>query len=154
MKRSDFLWSLVAGRLLFLIPELVVILGAGILMFHVPIRGNILAILFVALAGTLAFTGLGLLTACRAQHLETASGLMNLIQLPMWILSGIFFSPDRFPAFLQPLVQALPLTQLNYALRAVILEGATLVSQGWRLSALFLWGGLSFFFALRFFRWN
>jgi ABC-2 type transport system permease protein len=154
MKRSDFLWSLVAGRFLFLIPELVVILGAGVLMFHVPIRGNPVTILFVALAGTLAFTGLGLLTACRAQHLETASGLMNLIQLPMWILSGIFFSPDRFPAFLQPFVQALPLTQLNYALRAVILEGAPLVSQGWRLSILFLWGGLSFLFALRFFRWN
>jgi len=79
---------------------------------------------------------------------------MNLIQLPMWILSGIFFSPDRFPSFLQPLVQALPLTQLNYAFRAVILEGASLASQGWRLGILVLWGGVSFAAALRWFRWN
>jgi ABC-type multidrug transport system permease subunit len=154
MKRSDFLWALVGGRLIFLIPELVVILGAGVLMFRIPIRGSAGSIILVALCGTFAFSGLGLLTACRAQHLETASGLMNLLQLPMWILSGIFFSPDRFPSFLQPLVQALPLTQLNYALRAVILEGAALASQGWRLGVLLLWGGLSFLFALRFFRWN
>jgi ABC-type polysaccharide/polyol phosphate export permease len=72
----------------------------------------------------------------------------------MWLLSGIFFSPDRFPDFMQPLVQALPLTQLNYALRAVILEGASLLSQGWRLLALTAWGGISFVCALRWFRWN
>jgi len=154
MKKSDFLWSLVGARLIFLVPELIVILGAGVLMFGIPIRGSVWAIVLVSLAGTFAFSGLGLLSACRAQHLETASGLMNVIQLPMWILSGIFFSPDRFPSFLQPLVQALPLTQLNYALRAVILEGAALVTQGWRLGILALWGGLSFIFALRFFRWN
>jgi len=154
MKKSDFLWSLVGARLIFLVPELIVILGAGVLMFGIPIRGSVWSIVLVALAGTFAFSGLGLLSACRAQHLETASGLMNLIQLPMWILSGIFFSPDRFPNFLQPLVQALPLTQLNYALRAVILEGTALVTQGWRLGILALWGGLSFIFALRFFRWN
>jgi len=154
MKKSDFLWALVGGRLIFLIPELVVILGAGVLMFRIPIRGSAWSIILVALCGTFAFSGLGLLSASRAQHLETASGLMNVIQLPMWILSGIFFSPDRFPSFLQPLVQALPLTQLNYALRAVILEGAALVSQGWHLGMLLLWGGVSFTCALRFFRWN
>jgi ABC-type polysaccharide/polyol phosphate export permease len=79
---------------------------------------------------------------------------MNLVMLPMWLLSGIFFSPDRFPALLQPLVQALPLTQLNYVLRAVILEGATLSSQALRLGVLALWGGISFVCALRWFRWN
>jgi ABC-2 type transport system permease protein len=154
MKRSHFLWSLVGGRLVFLVPELVVILGAGVVLFHVPVRGSPLAILIVALIGSIAFSGLGLLAACRTQHLETASGLVNLIILPMWILSGIFFSPDRFPSYLQPLVQALPLTQLNYALRAVILEGASLMSQALRLGALAAWGVVSFVAALRFFRWS
>jgi ABC-2 type transport system permease protein len=79
---------------------------------------------------------------------------MNLVQLPMWLFSGIFFSSERFPAALQPLVQALPLTQLNNALRAVILEGASLQSQAWRLTILAAWGGISFLCALRCFRWN
>jgi len=113
-----------------------------------------LSIAIVSFCGALAFAGLGLLIACRAQRIETISGLMNLAMLPMWLLSGFFFSPDRFPGALQPLVQALPLTQLNYALRAVILEGAPLTSQAWRIGLLALWGCASFFCALRWFRWN
>lgn len=154
MSRSDFLWSFIAGRLVFMVPEVIVILGAGAVLFKVPVRGNPLSILVLSLLGAMSFAGLGLFVACRAQRIETVSGLMNLTMMPMWMLSGIFFSPDRFPAFLQPLIQALPLTQLNFALRAVILEGASLASQGWRLLILVAWGGVSFFCALRWFRWN
>jgi ABC-type multidrug transport system permease subunit len=154
MNRADFLWSMIGGRLVFMVPELLVILGAGALLFRVPVRGNLLSILLTSLVGAMSFSGLGLLVATRAQRIETVSGLMNLIMLPMWLLSGIFFSPDRFPDMLQPLVQTLPLTQLNYALRAVILEGATLASQTWRLLILAAWGGISFLLALRWFRWN
>jgi len=154
MKRTDFLFSMIGGRLVFMIPELVVILGAGALLFRVPIRGSFFAILLLALLGAMSFSGLGLLVATRAERIETVSGLMNLIMLPMWLLSGIFFSPDRFPDVLQPLVQALPLTQLNYALRAVILEGASLHSQLVRILILAAWGGISFICALKWFRWN
>jgi ABC-type polysaccharide/polyol phosphate export permease len=113
-----------------------------------------MAILTLALLGAASFAGLGMFVACRAQRIETVSGLMNLVMVPMWLLSGIFFSSERFPALLQPLVQALPLTQLNDALRAVILEGASLVSQGWRILALAAWGVIPFGLALRWFRWN
>ncbi len=154
MKRTDFLWSMIGGRLVFMIPELGVILGAGALLFRVPIRGNLLAIFLISLLGAISFSGLGLVAATRAERIETISGLMNLIMLPMWLLSGIFFSPDRFPDMLQPLVQALPLTQLNYALRAVILEGASLHSQALRIAILAAWGGVSFICALRWFRWS
>jgi ABC-2 type transport system permease protein len=154
MKRTDFLMSMIGGRLVFMLPEILVILGAGALIFNVAVRGNPFSILILSLFGAIAFSGLGLLVACRAERIETVSGLMNLIMLPMWMLSGIFFSPDRFPDMLQPLVQALPLTQLNYALRAVILEGASLASQSLRLLILAAWGGISFVLALRWFRWN
>jgi ABC-type multidrug transport system permease subunit len=95
-----------------------------------------------------------MLAACRAQKLETVSGLINLIMMPMWLLSGVFFSPERFPDSFQILIQALPLTQFNYALRAVILEGMSLTSQVWRLVFLAAWGGISYFCTLRWFRWN
>jgi ABC-type multidrug transport system permease subunit len=154
MKKAHLLGSMIGGRLVFTIPEVLIILGAGALLFNVAIIGSWAAIFCVSLFGAIAFASLGLLVASRAQRLETGSGLINLLMLPMWLLSGIFFSPDRFPAILQPLVQALPLTQLNYALRAVILEGASVVSQSWRLAILAIWASVSFACALRWFRWH
>lgn len=153
MKRSHFLWSVLGGRMAFMIPELVVILGAGVFMFDFPIRGNLVAIVVVSVLGAISFSGLGMLVACRAQKLETASGLMNLIMMPMFLLSGVFFSPERFPDIVQPFVQMLPLTQFNYALRAVVLEGASLVSQAGRLAFLAGWGVVCYFCTLRWFRW-
>jgi ABC-2 type transport system permease protein len=154
MKKTHFLVATIGGRMMFMIPEMVVILGAGVLLFGVPIRGNIISILFIVFLGATSFTGLGLLVASRAQKLETVSGLMNLIMLPMYLLSGVFFSPERFPDFMQVPIQALPLTQFNYALRDVLLEGVSLASQTWRLGIIAAWGGVSFLFTLRWFRWN
>jgi len=74
--------------------------------------------------------------------------------MPLWIFTGVFFSYERFPAILQPFIKALPLTPLNDALRATILEGASLASQSGRILILVLWGGISFALALRWFRWT
>jgi ABC-type multidrug transport system permease subunit len=154
MSRSDFLLSMVGGRLIFMVPEIALLLSTGILIFDVPIRGSLLEIGVVSLLGATSFAGIGLLTACRTDKIETISGLMNLVMLPMWLFSGIFFASERFPAALQPLVQALPLTQLNNALRAVILEGASLHTQVYPLAILAAWGLISYALALRWFRWN
>ena len=154
MARADFLWSLAGSRLLFMLPELAVIMATGVLLFGMPVRGSGMAVLALAVLGAASFAGLGMLAACRAQRIETVSGLMNVIMVPMWLLSGTFFSSERFPDLLQPLVQALPLTQLNAALRAVILEGATLPSQWWRILALAAWAIVPFALALRWFRWH
>jgi ABC-type polysaccharide/polyol phosphate export permease len=120
----------------------------------VTIAGSVWAVVFLILVGAFSFSGLGLLIACRANTMEAVSGLMNLVMLPMWVMSGIFFSSERFPDFLQPFIQVLPLTALINALRAVMLEGATLVSQWGEVLNLLLWGVASFALALRFFRWN
>jgi ABC-2 type transport system permease protein len=154
MRRTDFLLAMMGSRILFMLPEVALLLGAGALLFHVRVQGSLLAVLAVSLLGAVSFAGLGLLVACRAQKIETVSGLMNLVMLPMWLVSGIFFSSERFPAALQPAIQALPLTLLNEALRAVILEGAGLGSQSLRLVGLALWGAVSFVLALRWFRWS
>jgi ABC-type polysaccharide/polyol phosphate export permease len=110
--------------------------------------------LVLASVGAVAFGGVGLLTACRAQKIESVSGLINLVMMPMWIFSGVFFSYQKFPAAAHPFIKALPLTALNDALRAIIIEGATLSSQSGRLLVLAIWGGLSFILALRWFRWT
>ncbi len=154
MRRSDFLLALASSRLVLMLIELALLLGFGVLAFHMRVAGSWTSILIISALGALCFGGVGLLTASRAQKIETVSGLINLVMMPMWILSGVFFSYERFPALLHPLIKALPLTALNDALRAAILEGAPLSHQGGRLLVLGLWGVLSYLLALRWFRWT
>ena len=155
MRRADFMLAQMTTR------DLADLRGGGRrcstfarLVFKVPVRGSVAAVLFVGVLGALVFSGLGLLVASRAARIETVAGLMNLVMVPMFIASGIFFSADRFPDALQPLVRALPLTALNDALRAVILEGASLLSQARHLLVLAAWGVVSFLLGLRLFRWT
>jgi ABC-2 type transport system permease protein len=154
MRRSDFLLALAAGRLALMITEVGLLLGFGALVFHIRVLGSLFSILVLSAIGAVGFAGLGLLTASRAQKIESVSGLINFIMMPMWIFSGVFFSYQRFPAVIQPFIKALPLTALNDALRATILEGSSLASQAGRLLVLLLWGGISFALALRWFRWT
>jgi ABC-2 type transport system permease protein len=153
MRRSDFLLALTSSRLVLMVIEVGLLLGFGVLVFHMRVQGSILSVILLGSIGAVAFGGVGLLTACRAQKIESVSGLINLVMMPMWIFSGVFFSYERFPAIAHPFIKALPLTALNDALRATILEGASLGSQSGRLLVLAVWGGVSFILALRWFRW-
>jgi ABC-type multidrug transport system permease subunit len=154
MPRRDFLLALLGTRLTFLIPDLTVLLLLGTLMFHMPIRGNLGLVVLVSVVGALAFAGIGLLIACRTATTEAASGLMNLVMLPQYLFSGVFFASERFPDAAQPFIQALPLTQLVGALRRVILEGAGPLDVAPALAILAAWAVLTFVLALRFFRWS
>ena len=108
----------------------------------------------LALLGGVAFTGLSLLIAARPQSTEVASGWMNLAMLPMWVLSGIFFSSERFPEAAQPFIKALPLTATNDALRATMLQGAGLGAVAPQIGVIALWLVLTFTLALKLFRWR
>jgi ABC-2 type transport system permease protein len=154
MKRRDFLASQILARLVFLFFEVPVILLFGILVFGVPVRGSLGSLAALCVLGAIAFSGIGLLTTSRAQTLETGNGLMNLVMIPMWLVSGSFFSSERFPEVLQPAIQALPLTALNNALRAVMLDGRSLVSVGGELLLLAAWTVIAFVAALKIFRWQ
>ncbi len=154
MRKRDFFLSLIGSRMVFTVPEMFLLLLTGWLLFRVAIEGSLVSIAIVAGVGALSFAGLGLLLASRARKIETISGLMNAVMLPMWIFSGIFFSSKRFPELLQPFIQALPLTQLNNALRAVITDGASLTSQWIPLAILSAYGVFSFVLALRWFKWT
>jgi len=154
MRRSDYLLAQMIARLAFLAPEAAVPLGFGALVLGMPIRGSLGSIAAVCVLGGFTFTGIGLLAASRPKTLEAISGVLNLSMVPMWVLSGVFFSSSNFPPVLQPFIQALPLTALNDALRAVILEGATLPQVGSELAILGGWAVTSFVIALKLFRWR
>ncbi|WP_165233547.1 ABC transporter permease [Aquisphaera insulae] len=156
MPRHDFLGAILASRLTFLIPDVSALLLLGTLAFRLPIRGNLLVFFLVDVVGALAFAGIGLLVASRATTTETVSGLMNLVMLPMYLLSGVFFSTENFGEAAQPFLAALPLTQLVNALRLVLLDGAGLFDWGVlkALAILSAWAAGTFYVALRIFRWN
>jgi ABC-2 type transport system permease protein len=154
MRRGDFLLALASSRLILMIIEVALLLIFGVLFFHMRVLGSVGSIALIAAIGSLTFGGVGLLTASRAQKIESVSGLINLVMMPMWIFSGVFFSYERFPGIIHPLIKALPLTALNDALRASILEGTPLLHQWSRLLIMILWGGISFALALKWFRWT
>jgi ABC-type multidrug transport system permease subunit len=154
MPRRDFLLAILGARLTFLVPDLAVLLLLGTLMFQMPIRGSLALVVLVDVVGALAFSGIGLLVACRTSTTEAVQGLMNLVMLPQWLFSGVFFSSERFGTSAQWFIQALPLTQLVSALRRVLLEGAGLLDVGGALAILSAWAVVTFLLALRWFRWT
>jgi ABC-2 type transport system permease protein len=154
MPRQYYLLSFVLSRLTMLVIEVGVVLAFGVLVFHVPVRGSLPSLLLVSVVASFSFSALGLLIASRAQTIEAASGLMNLVMMPMWIVSGVFFSAQRFPDMLQPVIKSLPLTAAIDALRANMLQGAALGQLTPELAVLAAWLVVCFPLALWLFRWR
>jgi ABC-type multidrug transport system permease subunit len=154
MRRSHFLLSFMLSRLGFLGLEVAAVIVFAWLVFDVKVHGSLVALAMVSLIGSMSFAGIGLLVASRPKTIEGVSGLMNLVMLPMWLLSGTFFSAERFPDLLQPFIKSLPLTALNDSLRAVMNEGASLTASWPEISVLVAWGVVSFVLALKIFRWQ
>ena len=154
MSRAQYLLSYMCSRLFFLILEVATLVGFGHWAFGVPLRGSVATLFLICLLAALSFGGLGLLTASRARTTEAVSGIMNFIMLPMWIFSGVFFSSANFPRAVQPFIKVLPLTAVNDALRANMLEGATFAAVTPQMVIILGWGIVTFFAALKLFRWR
>jgi ABC-2 type transport system permease protein len=154
MSRAEYLASFLFFRLSLLVIEVATLIGFGSLVFGVPLRGSFPQLVTICVMSSLAFGGLGLLVASRARTVEGASGLMNLVMLPMWVFSGVFFSSGNFPQAAQPFIQALPLTAVNDALRANMLQGASWGVVSHELGIIAVWLVVCFTLALRLFRWR
>ena len=154
MRRSHYLLSFMLSRLGFLFVEVAAVVIFAWLVFGFAVRGSWLSLALIVLLGGFTFSGVGLLVAARPTTIEGVSGLMNFIMLPMWLLSGTFFSSERFPHVFQPFIKALPLTALNTLLRAVMNEGAPLWANWMQVAILLAWLVISFVVALKIFRWQ
>jgi ABC-type multidrug transport system permease subunit len=154
MPRHLYLLSFLLFRMMLLGVEVGVPVVFGMVVFGVPFRGSPVTLVALAVLGSLSFSALGLLIASRARTIEAVSGLMNIVMLPMWVLSGVFFSAQRFPDAVQPLISALPLTALIDALRATMLQGAGFSDLARESATLAGWLAVCFVAALRLFRWR
>ena len=154
MPRHYYLLSFLLSRLALLVVEVAALLGFGHFAFGVPVRGSLVDLGALCVLGSLSFSALGLLIASRARTIEAASGLMNVTMMPMWIVSGVFFSSQRFPDVVQPAIQALPLTAAIDALRASMLQGGGLAQVAPQAGVLAAWLMVCFVLAVKMFRWQ
>lgn len=154
MQRSDFLLSFLLVRALLLCAELPPLLIFSYFAFHVGVAGSIVLLCLVALLGAMVFTMMGLLLASRSQSPQIVTGLINIVTLPMYMCSGVFFSAARFPDWLQPFIRALPLTALIDSMRAVMIDGAGVRQIALPVLVLVVWGAGSFALAIRLFKWR
>lgn len=154
LSRTQFIGSYIISRLTFLSVEVAFLIGFGALVFDVTVQGNVLLLLLTALLGVMCFTGFAVLCASRTSSVEVVSGFVNALTLPMWLLSGTFFSYERFPEAMHPIIQVLPLTALNDALRAITNDGAGLAEIAPQVGILAGWGLVTFVLGVRLFRWK
>lgn len=154
MRRASFLASFLVSRMVFLAAEVALLAIFAVWVLDVPLRANLFVFGLLCFLGAIGFAGLGLLAAARAKTIEGVSGMLNLVMMPMWLGSGVFFSYERFPEAIQPVLRALPLTALNDALRAAMIDGASLTEMGLELGVLFVWTIIPFLVALKIFRWH
>lgn len=154
MRKSDFLIAQFLSRLVWLVIEVVMVLAFAWLVFDVSVRGSLFVLALICLLGGMSFAAIGLLVSSRAQTLEAVSGITNLVMMPMWLCSGVFFSYERFPDAAKPFIRALPLTALNDALRGVMNDGMTLMQVAPQLLNLLAWAVVAYFLALKIFRWQ
>ncbi|QDT39013.1 ABC transporter permease [Stratiformator vulcanicus] len=154
MPRWQYLLSFLISRLVLLVIEVGVVIAFATLVFGVPMRGPIWEFVLLCVLGSFSFSALGILIAARPRTIEAVSGVMNFVMLPMWICSGVFFSPERFPEVVLPLIRLLPLTAVIDALRANMLRGESLLGMEWQLAVMVGWLVLCFPLALWLFRWK
>lgn len=154
MRKSDYLIAQFLSRLVFLVTEVTFLVVFAWLVFDVRVRGSFLLFALICLLGGMAFAAVGLLIASRARTIEAVSGMMNLVMMPMWLCSGVFFSYERFPDAAKPFIRALPLTALNDALRAVMNDATSLGQIAPQMANLVVWAVASYFVALKIFRWQ
>ena len=151
-------WKLIGSnvllRLMVAVVDAVLILGIGFVFFDVKIVGNVLAAAGVVLLGAASFLAIGFMLASFLKTEEQATGVVQIVQLPMMFLSGIFFSFDFLPGFLQTIARFLPLTYLGDAMRQVMVNGTQVAPLGVDLAILTGWLVVCLAIAARSFRWE
>src|SRR5690606_12784480 len=154
MRRTHFLLSYFVSRSLFLFIELTLLVAFGYFMFGTAVKGDVASLIVVSFMGAAAFAGIGLLIGSRLENTETANGWMNFVQLPLYVLSGGFFTYERFPRWMRGALELLRRAALATGLRATYNEAANLATLAPEALVLCGWGGLGFVMAVRTFRWQ
>jgi ABC-2 type transport system permease protein len=151
---ADFIIAQVVTRVAVLMLQIVVMVMAGMLFLHFHFVGNLFSMFLIGMLGAFVFLSIGFAIAGISRSEDQVAPLANIITLPLLFLSGIFFSRSDLPRFLQRVTDFFPLTHIADAMRAVAVDGATLVDVGPQLLGLVIWSVLTFILAVKLFRWE
>jgi ABC-2 type transport system permease protein len=153
MKKSHFLFSHFTARLFLATIEASILLFFSWVYFRITLDGSLVAFLMIFLAGNIFFTGISVLISSRTSNSRIGTGLINVVSMPMSILSGIFFSYHNFPEFVIPFIKALPLTILADSIRSIFIEGSGIVDILPGFAILSVSGLIMAYIGLRIFKW-
>ena len=117
-------------------------------------EGSYLLLLLIAALGAISLVSLGLMVAARVTSEELAGGLLNMINWPMMLLSGVWFSLEGAGPIMQSIAKVFPLTHILDSARAVMLDSASIVDIAPNLLALVAMSAVFLGIGARFFRWN
>jgi ABC-2 type transport system permease protein len=154
MKKSNFLISMMAVRLMMNLLEASLLIFFTWLTFGITIQGNIPALFTVFIAGNIAFAGIAVFVSSNTSKTEVGNGLINVVTMPMMVLSGIFFSYHNFPEWSISFIQKLPLTMMADGMRSIFNEGAGWTEIALPTSIMFLTGVVFFTAGLKIFKWH
>ena len=154
MKKSNFLISIIFVRMMMNVLESVIIFLCVFFFFDIQIQGNIAALIVIFIAGNIAFAGIAVLLSCRTSKTEAGSGLINAVQMPMMLMSGIFFSYHNFPEWSLGAIKLLPLTALTDGMRSIFNEGAGFSEIIIPTIALTSLGVICFYIGIKLFKWQ
>jgi ABC-2 type transport system permease protein len=126
LRAAEFLTAQVVSRLLLIMTVFLIVYHGSDFFLHFQRLGRLVDLYLIFALGSACLISLGLLTAARVTSEELAGGVLNMLSWPMMFLSGVWFSLEGAPKPLRMLANAMPLTHLIDAARAVMTEGATL----------------------------
>ncbi len=153
LKKRNLLIAHMSARLSMNFLEALILVIFARYYFDLKVQGSWLALFLVFIAGNIAFTGIAFLLSSRTSNTEIGNAFVNLVTMPMLILSGIFFSYQNFPDWAIPFIEKLPLTMMADSFRSIINEGATLPDVMDNFLILGIGGVITFFVGLRVFKW-
>jgi len=154
MKKSHFLISLIAVRVAMTFAESLLLFIFAAFAFKITIMGNILSLLVLFIAGNIAFAGNAIFISCYTSKTEIGNGLINLVVMPMMVLSGVFFSYHNFPDWAIPVIQKMPLTMLADGMRSVFIEGGGFAEVALPSLIMTVTGIVFFGAGLKLFKWH
>ena len=154
MRKSYFLIALITVRIGMNFVESALLFLFAALVFNITIQGNIAALLVIFLAGNIAFAGIAIFISSHTGNTEIGNGLINVVVLPMMVLSGIFFSYHNFPDWSLPFIRIMPLTMLADGIRSIFIEGTGFAQNFLPIVILLTTGVFFFTIGLKIFKWH
>jgi len=149
-----YLLAVLVSTFITFLVEAVLLIGLGRILFSVGLPTRPFSLFVALLIGAAAFAAMGLGLTSVVRSAEGSSAVVNFVYLPMAIISGTFFSPNKYPGFLRAIADVLPLTYFTKLTRDVMVRHHHLWSETGSIGVVLLWGVIGIVAAIRGFRWQ